>query len=165
LRHPVRLGHAVRHDPLHEQDHRLGLWGIAFTIVWVGRRQCDQLIDGLAAGRARRYRRDDAAAGGFRRATSSVSLAAALVGSAWVCGTTSARRIIMGDSGSMFLGFVLGPFGHGPYKSYTAISLVILLALGVPITDTAFAIMRRWRSGRSIYLPDRTPTTGCSTAG
>ena len=57
----------------------------------------------------------------------------------------------------MFLGFVLGGLSvMGLYKSYTAISLFIpLLALGVPIADTAFAVMRRWRSGRPIYLPDR----------
>jgi UDP-GlcNAc:undecaprenyl-phosphate GlcNAc-1-phosphate transferase len=63
----------------------------------------------------------------------------------------------MGDSGSMFLGYVLGGLSvMGLYKSYTAISLAVpVLALGVPIADTAWAIVRRLRSGRPIYLPDR----------
>jgi UDP-GlcNAc:undecaprenyl-phosphate GlcNAc-1-phosphate transferase len=63
----------------------------------------------------------------------------------------------MGDSGSMFLGYVLGGLSvMGLYKSITAISLVVpMLALGVPIADTAFAIVRRARNRQPIYLPDR----------
>ncbi|NLD46150.1 MAG: undecaprenyl/decaprenyl-phosphate alpha-N-acetylglucosaminyl 1-phosphate transferase, partial [Clostridiaceae bacterium] len=39
---------------------------------------------------------------------------------------------------------------------YTAISIAIpLLALGLPIFDTAFAVLRRIFSGKSIMQPDR----------
>jgi UDP-GlcNAc:undecaprenyl-phosphate GlcNAc-1-phosphate transferase len=63
----------------------------------------------------------------------------------------------MGDSGSMFLGYVLGGISvMGLYKSYTLISLSVpFLALGVPIVDTAFAVIRRFRLRRPIYLADR----------
>ncbi|MBI4279946.1 MAG: undecaprenyl/decaprenyl-phosphate alpha-N-acetylglucosaminyl 1-phosphate transferase [Armatimonadetes bacterium] len=66
-------------------------------------------------------------------------------------------RIFMGDSGSMFVGYVLGAISvMGLYKSVAAISLFVpILALGVPILDAAYAIVRRYRSGQPIYLPDR----------
>jgi UDP-GlcNAc:undecaprenyl-phosphate GlcNAc-1-phosphate transferase len=44
----------------------------------------------------------------------------------------------------------------GLYKSITAISMLVpMLAVGVPIADTAFAIIRRIRGRQPIYLPDR----------
>ncbi|MBI4278088.1 MAG: undecaprenyl/decaprenyl-phosphate alpha-N-acetylglucosaminyl 1-phosphate transferase, partial [Armatimonadetes bacterium] len=57
----------------------------------------------------------------------------------------------------MFVGFVLGAFSvMGMFKSVAAISLFVpILALGVPIFDAAYAIVRRYRSGQPIYLPDR----------
>ena len=66
-------------------------------------------------------------------------------------------RIFMGDSGSMLLGYLLGAAAvQGLFKTVTALSLVIpLLALAVPIFDTGYAIVRRYRTGVSIFLPDR----------
>ncbi|HEV2358940.1 MAG TPA: hypothetical protein VGZ23_15210, partial [bacterium] len=57
---------------------------------------------------------------------------------------------------SMLLGYLLGALSVlGTYKSYTALSLLVALAaLGVPVTDTAFAIVRRWRNRRPIFEAD-----------
>lgn len=66
-------------------------------------------------------------------------------------------KIFMGDAGAMFLGFALAAVSvEGSLKSPTAVALAVpVLALGIPIFDTAFAIFRRWREGRPIAEADR----------
>ena len=66
-------------------------------------------------------------------------------------------RIFMGDTGSMFLGFILaGVSVIGAVKSTATIALIVpILALGLPIMDTTFAIIRRYRGGVPIFKPDK----------
>ncbi len=66
-------------------------------------------------------------------------------------------RIFMGDAGSMFLGFVLAAVAiAGTLKSTATIALGIpVLALGLPLMDTAYAIIRRWRNGQAVFEADR----------
>ncbi|HEY9722158.1 MAG TPA: MraY family glycosyltransferase [Oscillatoriaceae cyanobacterium] len=66
-------------------------------------------------------------------------------------------KIFMGDSGSLFLGFTLATLSViGVLKLVaTAALLVPVLILGVPIFDTAFAIVRRALQRRPIFSPDR----------
>ncbi|WP_196593984.1 glycosyltransferase family 4 protein [Pectinatus sottacetonis] len=66
-------------------------------------------------------------------------------------------RIFMGDTGSMFLGFMLAGISIvGVVKSATTIALIVpILALGLPILDTTFAIIRRYRGGTPIFKPDK----------
>ena len=63
----------------------------------------------------------------------------------------------MGDSGSMFFGFMLAGISViGAVKSTTTIALIVpILALGLPILDTTFAIVRRYMGGRPIFQPDK----------
>src|SRR3972149_235487 len=141
----------------------LGPLGPPFPILWVvgvvNAMNFIDGVDGLASGIA-------AIAGTTLLLTAlvkgdeaSVLLAACLIGSmlGFLRHNFNPARIIMGDSGSMFVGYVLGGMSvMGLYKSYTALSLIVpLLALAVPIVDTAFAIVRRFRSRQPIYLPDR----------
>ncbi len=65
--------------------------------------------------------------------------------------------IFMGDTGSMFLGFTLGITSIlGLLKGYTIAAIFIaVLVLGLPIFDTAFAIVRRFLAGKPIMAPDR----------
>jgi len=65
--------------------------------------------------------------------------------------------IFMGDSGSLFLGYVLSVTAiSGSAKSQTAVSLLIpVLALGVPVFDTSLAVIRRFISGKHIFSADR----------
>lgn len=64
-------------------------------------------------------------------------------------------KIFMGDTGSTFLGFILACISiQGPFKTYVAF-VVPLLILGLPIFDTAFAIIRRLAKGQGIMTPDR----------
>ncbi|HEV7678767.1 MAG TPA: MraY family glycosyltransferase [Candidatus Dormibacteraeota bacterium] len=68
----------------------------------------------------------------------------------------SPARTFMGDSGSHFLGVALGMLTVlGVAKLAVALSLLVpLVALGLPIGDTAFAIVRRRRAGRGIAYAD-----------
>lgn len=66
-------------------------------------------------------------------------------------------KIFMGDTGAMFLGFVLAAQAiEGAVKSATAIALIVpILALGLPIFDTAYAILRRFVNGKPIMQADK----------
>ncbi|MBR2215053.1 MAG: undecaprenyl/decaprenyl-phosphate alpha-N-acetylglucosaminyl 1-phosphate transferase [Selenomonadaceae bacterium] len=66
-------------------------------------------------------------------------------------------KIFMGDSGSMFLGYMLAGISViGAVKSAATIALIVpILALGLPILDTTFAIIRRYRGGVPIFKPDK----------
>lgn len=64
--------------------------------------------------------------------------------------------IFMGDSGSMFLGFMIAVIALLGFKNVTMTSLIIpLLILAIPILDTLFAIVRRLLKGESISKPDK----------
>ncbi|MDD2435500.1 MAG: MraY family glycosyltransferase [Bacilli bacterium] len=64
--------------------------------------------------------------------------------------------IFMGDSGSMFLGFIIAVIALLGFKNITMTSLIIpLLILAIPILDTMFAIIRRLLKGESISSPDK----------
>lgn len=64
--------------------------------------------------------------------------------------------IFMGDTGALFLGFILSSLSiEGVMKSVATIAIVVpILILGVPIFDTTLAIFRRLLSGRSIAEAD-----------
>jgi len=65
--------------------------------------------------------------------------------------------IIMGDSGAMFLGFILGAISIvGVLKISTIINLFIpILVMGFPVLDTAFSIVRRLIEGRAPWKFDK----------
>ena len=65
--------------------------------------------------------------------------------------------IFMGDTGSMFLGYMLASISVlGVVKSAAAIALFVpTIALGLPIIDTCFAIFRRYSNGKPIFKPDK----------
>lgn len=136
---------------------------IPITIFWmVGLTNTVNLIDGL----------DGLAAGVATLASITIfmvavedqvmivaSFTAALAGAAigFLKYNFNPASIFMGDTGSMFLGFMLAGISViGAVKSTTTIALIVpILALGVPIMDTSFAIIRRYRGGVPIFKPDR----------
>ena len=140
----------------------LGPWSWPITILWiVGVINAINLIDGL-----------DGLAGGlaivalacfgtlcwWQGQYSLLLLIIVLIGVTlgfWVFNRPRAS-IFMGDSGSMFLGYVLALLsiwatdlpGRGP-------SLLPLLILAVPILDTGFALFRRFFKGIPFYSADK----------
>ncbi len=132
------------------------------TVVWiVGITNAINLIDGL----------DGLAAGLAFIASLSLSYSAFLNGSLMISVLTLAlagaalgflpynfnpAKIFMGDGGSLFLGFMLAGISLGTLKSSAVIiTLVPLLALALPIFDTAFAIVRRAANKRPIMEADK----------
>lgn len=64
-------------------------------------------------------------------------------------------KTFMGDVGATFLGFMLGCISiQGPFKTYVSF-IIPFLIIGLPIFDTAFAILRRLAKGQGIMTPDR----------
>lgn len=67
-------------------------------------------------------------------------------------------RIFMGDSGSYFLGYLLATASltGSLQKASTAVSLLVpMVALGLPIFDTLFSIVRRTLERRPLFSADR----------
>lgn len=66
-------------------------------------------------------------------------------------------RIFMGDAGATFLGFALAAIAvDGAFKSTTVVSVAVpVLALGVPILDTIWVVVRRFRENRPFYVADK----------
>ena len=149
--------------PLTGEILSLGPFGALFTVGWVvavvNATNFIDGVDGLASGIAAIAGATLFLAAGVKADIISMVLASCLIGTmlGFLVHNFNPARIIMGDSGSMFIGYVLGGISvMGLYKSVTALSLIVpILALAVPIVDTGFAIIRRFRSRQPIYLPDR----------
>ena len=65
--------------------------------------------------------------------------------------------IFLGDSGSLLIGLLIGVIGvQGSLKGPSAISILFpILAMGLPISDTAMAIFRRWVRNLPLSSADR----------
>jgi UDP-GlcNAc:undecaprenyl-phosphate/decaprenyl-phosphate GlcNAc-1-phosphate transferase len=66
-------------------------------------------------------------------------------------------RIFMGDSGALFLGFELSSIAiDGAFKSATLISVLVpVLALGVPIFDFLYVMLKRMRDRKPLHVADK----------
>jgi UDP-GlcNAc:undecaprenyl-phosphate GlcNAc-1-phosphate transferase len=141
----------------------LDMWAIPITLIWVvsltNTLNLIDGLDGLAAGVS-----IIAAVTIFLMAVSQnlalvAVLTAALAGSAlgFLYFNFSPAKIFMGDTGSMFLGYMLAAVSVvGTVKSAATIALMVpMVALGLPILDTACAIIRRFTHGQPIFKPDR----------
>jgi UDP-GlcNAc:undecaprenyl-phosphate GlcNAc-1-phosphate transferase len=148
----------------HFHPHGFDAWYVSLplTVAWiVGITNAFNLIDGL----------DGLAAGlGFFVALSvffvsllapnpvgcavSIGLAGALVG--FLRYNFNPASIYLGDSGSLFLGFVFANLAiYTSQKTSTLIAVAVpLLVFGLPLLDTAVAIVRRALSGRPIFERD-----------
>ena len=64
--------------------------------------------------------------------------------------------IFMGDSGSMFLGYMIAVISLLGYKNVTFTSFIVpIFLLAIPILDTFFAILRRLVNHKPISMPDK----------
>ncbi|SJZ48212.1 glycosyltransferase family 4 protein [Selenihalanaerobacter shriftii] len=141
----------------------LGKLSIPFTVLWlVAITNTVNLIDGLdglAAGVS-----SIAALTLFAVAMQEsefivMALAIAIAGAClgFLQHNFNPAQIFMGDTGSLFLGFLLATISViGSLKGAAAMTLIIpILALGVPIFDTMFAIIRRHQKGKPIFKADK----------
>src|SRR5690606_36950471 len=71
-------------------------------------------------------------------------------------------KIFMGDSGALFLGFSLATLSILEFKQAALVTfLVPIFILGVPLSDTFFAILRRWVNKRPISVADKNHLHHC----
>lgn len=65
-------------------------------------------------------------------------------------------KIFAGDSGSMFMGFIISIVALLGFKGTMLTSLLVpLMILAIPILDTLFAIIRRMLKGQPIFTADK----------
>src|SRR3982074_2328600 len=85
----------------------------------------------------------------------SVTLAGAILG--LLRFTLNPATIFLGDSGSLFIGFLLSALAlAGAQKAPTLVAVAIpVVSFGLPILETALSILRRLISGRPIFTADR----------
>jgi UDP-GlcNAc:undecaprenyl-phosphate GlcNAc-1-phosphate transferase len=145
-------------------EHQLPWFlGLPFTILWVlAITNAFNLIDGL----------DGLAAGsalfstlvafvvtlmnGYSLVTvMTIALAGAILG--FLRYNFNPATIFLGDSGSLFIGFVLSALAlAGAQKSPTIVAVAIpVVSFGLPILETSLSILRRLISGRPVFTADR----------
>jgi len=140
-----------------------GWWTYPVTILWiVGITNAVNLsdgLDGLAAGVSAVA---CAAIAIFAVSSNNMIMAVfmlALLGglSGFLFFNFNPAKIFMGDSGSLFVGFTIASVSAMCLtKSCALVGLALpILALGIPIFDTFFAILRRFLERRSLFAPDR----------
>jgi UDP-GlcNAc:undecaprenyl-phosphate/decaprenyl-phosphate GlcNAc-1-phosphate transferase len=158
---PFGIGMDVLTNPLGGMFF-VGPLGAVLTVAWIVA-LCNIMnlidgVDGLAAGIATIAGGTVFVASYLRGDLGTGILAAALMGATlgFLPYNFNPARIFLGDTGSMLLGYILATLSVlGTYKSYTALSLLVpLVALGVPVADTALTILRRWRTRRPIFQAD-----------
>jgi UDP-GlcNAc:undecaprenyl-phosphate/decaprenyl-phosphate GlcNAc-1-phosphate transferase len=145
-----------------------GVLSIPITILWiVGITNAVNLIDGL----------DGLAAGVSSIALITISGMAFLKGDIFtfflgiiLLGSTLGflvhnfypAKIFMGDTGALFLGYMISILSLLGFKNVTMLSLIVpIIILGVPISDTFFAIIRRFLNKSPISAPDKSHLHHC----
>ncbi|MFD1037159.1 glycosyltransferase family 4 protein [Virgibacillus byunsanensis] len=140
---------------------QFGFLSTLVTVLWiVGITNAINLIDGL----------DGLAAGVSSIALFTIIGMAVIIGDVYV--TTIAlillfstlgflrynfypAKIFMGDTGALFLGYMISVLALLGFKNVTIISFVIpIFILGVPISDTLIAIVRRYINKQPLSSPD-----------
>jgi UDP-GlcNAc:undecaprenyl-phosphate/decaprenyl-phosphate GlcNAc-1-phosphate transferase len=91
----------------------------------------------------------------FQIAVLAVALAGSLAG--FLLYNWHPACIFLGDSGSLLIGLLIGVIGvEGSMEGPSAISILFpILAMGLPISDTAMAIFRRWVRNLPLSAADR----------
>lgn len=141
----------------------LGVLSLPITLIWiVGITNAFNLIDGidgLSAGAALFAMFSMIVVAAFDHHWLSVILLSSLAGSTlgFLRLNFTPASIFLGDSGSLLLGFMLAVLGiESSQKSSTAFAIAVpIVAFGLPVLDTAIAILRRFLSGKPIFRGDR----------
>lgn len=148
--------------PLNEGTLAFGILSIPLTILWiVGITNAINLIDGL----------DGLAAGVSTIALITLAAMAFIMSNGFVLAVAAIlaastfgflfynfhpAKIFMGDTGALFLGFMIAVLSLLGFKSITVVSFIVpVIMLGVPISDTFFAIVRRLRMKKKWSDPDK----------
>lgn len=140
----------------------LGLWGIPASVLWVTAiTNTFNLLDGLdgmAAGIGAISGLTFVVLGVVLNLPLASLLAAGVAGIAigFLRFNFYPARIFMGDSGSLFIGYMLGVVSLYWPKSYASLVMFVpLLALGLPIIEVVTTTIRRLATGKKVYVADK----------
>ena len=160
---PVLCG--IRMDLLNIPFYKvisLGYWGIPLSVIWVvaitNTFNLLDGLDGLASGIGAISAMTFVALGAILDLPLASLLAAGVLG---VCVgflrfNFYPAQIFMGDSGALFIGYVLGVLSLLWPKSYASLVMFVpLLALGLPIIEIVSTTLRRLFTGKKIYVADK----------
>lgn len=147
---------------------QLGWLSIPLTMLWIiGVTNAINLIDGL----------DGLAAGVSSIVLATITIVAIIDSNVFVMalgavmlGSTlgflvhnfNPAKIFMGDTGALFLGFMISVISLLGFKNITVFSLLIpAILLAVPISDTLFAIIRRIVNKKPLSIADKSHLHHC----
>lgn len=149
-----------------------GMWmfpewiNAGFTVIWVfaliNMMNFIDGVDGLAAGIAAISSLSLFVVALLKGQSQSALVAAIMIGAAlaFLAYNFYPAKIFMGDAGATFLGYTLAVIAvEGAFKRATALSILVpMLALGVPILDTAIVFARRLLLGKGLHRADKLHT-------
>jgi len=160
---PVSQGFTIEYINFFGKYINFGVFAIPVTVLWVvGLTNAINFIDGL-----------DGLSCGISAICSlslffvtlvmaepeSALLTAILAGSClgFLPFNTNPAKIFMGDTGALFLGYILAVLSIGGlFKFHAVMSFMVPLSIfALPIFDTVFAVFRRILHGKSPFAPDR----------
>ena len=149
-------------NPFGEGSLDLGWWSLPITVLWlIAIPNIVNLIDGmdgLATGFGMFLCITLAAVGYYAFKTDVVLMATVMAGAlaGFLIFNFPPAKIFLGDGGAYLIGFFIASVSlmSSNKGSIMAGLLVVVIALGVPILDTSFAILRRAIRGVPIFSAD-----------
>jgi UDP-GlcNAc:undecaprenyl-phosphate/decaprenyl-phosphate GlcNAc-1-phosphate transferase len=156
-------GFGVFQLPLFFGSNKLGWLALPLTILWVlWITNAFNLLDGV----------DGLAAGSALFSTLTVFVISLIGGNLLVSSLTLAlagtilgflrfnfnpATIFLGDSGSLFIGFMLSALAlAGAGKTPTIVAVAIpVVSFGLPVLETMLSVVRRFLSGQPLFVADR----------
>lgn len=159
-----RAGLGIFQLPLFFGSHQFGSVAMLLTILWVvtitNAFNLIDGVDGLATGSALfsliTVMIVSLVGANYLVSLLSVGLAGALLG--FLRFNYNPATIFLGDSGSLFVGFMLSALslsGTQTQKSSTFVAIAIpIVCFGLPVLDTTLAVVRRFLNGRSLFSAD-----------
>jgi UDP-GlcNAc:undecaprenyl-phosphate GlcNAc-1-phosphate transferase len=161
----ISSGYQIDHltEPFSRTTFVFPMWlSWTVTIVWIvtitNAINLVDGLDGLAAGVAAIIAATlaflAAQAGEFFGVCIGVAMVGALLG--FLPFNFAPARIFLGDTGALFIGYVLSLLALEGYRQVTLLTFVVpVFALAVPILDTTLSVIRRLRSRSPIFNADR----------
>ena len=158
-----QLGLRIEQLPIGSDSIELGVLSLPITLIWiVGVINAINLIDGLdglAAGIALTVLGAFGLVAAADRMDPILPIIAATGGAAagFLAYNLHPASIIMGDTGAMFLGFIVAAVGISLTQEPVdpAPIWVPIVALALPLADMLWAIVRRTARGEPFFVADR----------